>query len=105
MWFHFISYKLGRLMLPWALLTILVAAFFLPLTLRIPALGLQAVFYGLAAADFVLGNSPLRRVTSPASAFVIMMVAALMGLSVFFVPPRRLWKVTSASPASPEKMG
>jgi len=97
MWGHFLSYKIGRLLLPWVLLTILATSFFLPPYLGAAALGLQAVFYGLAAADSIVGNSPLRRLTSPISAFAVMMFAALLGLSVFFVPPRRLWKVTSAS--------
>jgi cellulose synthase/poly-beta-1,6-N-acetylglucosamine synthase-like glycosyltransferase len=99
MWFHFVSYKIGRLVLPWMLMLILGASFFLPPVLRTLALGFQAVFYGLAAADGAIGeSSPLKRLTGPISAFAVMMWAAVMGLSVFFVPPRELWKVTSASP-------
>jgi hypothetical protein len=31
-----------------------------------------------------------------------MMIATLGGLSVFFIPPRALWKVTSAGPLPDE---
>jgi hypothetical protein len=35
---------------------------------------------------------PLKRISSVARTFVAMMAAAVLGISVFFVPPRTLWK-------------
>lgn len=98
MWIHFVSYKLGRLLLPPALLAAAVSSFFLPPPWARAALSLQAVAYGLAALDLALPPSfPLKRISSLARTFVVMMIATVGGLSVFFVPAPRLWKVTSAS--------
>jgi len=98
MWWHFLSYKVGRLVLPWALLAAAISACFLPDPWRWYALGVQGVGYLGAAVDpWLPTRFPLRRLTSPARTFLVMMVAAVRGLSVFFVPARSLWKVTSAS--------
>lgn len=100
-WLDFMSYKVGRLLLPHLLLVLAVTAFFLPDPWRVPALGGQAAFYGLALADpWVPGRFVLKRLSSPARTFLVMMAAALQGLSVFFVPARSLWKVTGASSPS-----
>lgn len=97
MWVHFMSYKLGRLLLPWSLITVAISSVYLPQPWRAGALAAQGIFYGLAALDrFVPPNTPLKRVSTPVRTFVTMMIAALRGLTVFFVPPRSLWKVTSA---------
>jgi hypothetical protein len=34
----------------------------------------------------------VKRLTAPARTFMVMMIAALCALKVFFVPPRNLWK-------------
>jgi poly-beta-1,6-N-acetyl-D-glucosamine synthase len=98
MWIHFVSYKLARLLMPWLLILFALFSFGLPEPWRITAVSLQALFYGLAAIDFVVPSRvPLKRLSSPACTFVTMMAAAIRGLAVFFVPPRSLWKVTSSS--------
>jgi len=100
MWLHYVSYKLGRLLLPWALMAILVTSFFLPEPVRGPLLAAQVLFYGAALLDrFVPEGSSVKRLTSPVRTFVTIMIAAVAGLSVFFVQPQRLWKVTGASDA------
>lgn len=92
MWFHFMSYKLGRLLLPWALAAMAVSSFFLPGYWATAAVASQALFYGLAALDSLLGpDNPLKRLSSPVRTFVAMMFAAVLGLKVFFVPPRSMW--------------
>jgi cellulose synthase/poly-beta-1,6-N-acetylglucosamine synthase-like glycosyltransferase len=99
MWLHFMSYKLGRLLLPWLLLIFAAASFGLPAPWREIALAGQAAFYGLALADaWIFKPRLLKRLSSSAHTFVVMMAATLGGLSVFFIPPRTLWKVTSAGP-------
>jgi biofilm PGA synthesis N-glycosyltransferase PgaC len=93
MWFHYVSYKLARLALPWVFVALFVSSCFLPLPWRWFILGGQALFYGLAAVDpIVPAGFPLKRISSVARTFVVMMVAAVLGMSVFFVPPRTLWK-------------
>ncbi len=93
MWFHFASYKLGRLMLPWVLVLFFASSCFLPSPWRWFFLGAQAIFYGLAAVDPLLpGGFPAKRLSSFARTFAALMLAAVWALKVFFVPPRSLWK-------------
>jgi poly-beta-1,6-N-acetyl-D-glucosamine synthase len=93
MWFHYVSYKLARLLLPWIFVLMFVSSCFLPLPWRWIMLACQALFYLAAALDPVVpANFPLKRISSPARTFVTMMIAAIRAISVFFVPPRSLWK-------------
>ena len=102
MWVHFMSYKFGRLLLPWLLAGFAVSSFWLPEPWRTLILGAQAICYFLALADpWIPEWFPLKRLSSLARTFVVMMAAAVRGLAVFFVEPRSLWKVTSASPDHP----
>ncbi len=99
MWIHFVSIKLGRLLLPFALLAIAATSFFLPQRWMVyTALGLQGFVYGLALFDFFDGWLPeefiLKKLSSAARTFVVMMVAAFCALSIFFVSPRKLWTPT-----------
>lgn len=99
MWLHFMSYKLGRLLLPWLLIVVAASSCGLPPLWRDAAVGTQAAFYLAAASDrWTPQGSAWKRLSSPSHTFVLMMAAALWGLSVFFVPARKLWKVTSALP-------
>lgn len=98
MWFHFASYKFARLLLPWLLILVAIESFGLPALWRLPILAGQGCFYLLAAIDPIIpAASLLKRISSPARTFVVMMIAAVRGLVVFFVPARSLWKVTSAT--------
>jgi biofilm PGA synthesis N-glycosyltransferase PgaC len=98
MWFHYVSYKLGRLALPWVFTLLFVSSCFLPVPWRWGALAVQALLYGAAALDPVIPvNFPLKRITSISRTFVALLLAALWGLSVFVVPPRRLWKETKVA--------
>jgi len=93
MWFHFLSHKLARLLLPWALLLLAGTSFWLPDPLRILAWCSQVGVYGLAAIDGALPESLwLKRATSPARTFVVLMAAALCAVAVILVPPQKLWK-------------
>ena len=66
MWIHFVSHKLGRLLLPAALLVALGASLFLPWPYSVVAVSAQAAFYGLAALDTALPErAPLKRLSSP----------------------------------------
>ncbi len=95
MWFHFISYKFARLMLPWAFVVAFLSSFFLTAPWKWAALGGQGVIYLLAALDPLIPEGVLlKRITSTIRTFAAMLIAALCGLSVFFVPPKTLWKET-----------
>ncbi len=99
MWLHFVSYKLARLFLPWILLAAAIASLFLPGWVRVTAVSAQTIFYLLAALDGVFpAGFFLKRLSSPARTFTSMMIAAVCGLAIFFVPPQRLWKITSLAP-------
>ena len=93
MWFHFVSHKLARLVMPWALIVIAAASLGLPEGWRAAAIACQAAFYGLALLDGIVPeSSPLKRATSPARTFVVLMAASLCAVAILFVPPSKLWK-------------
>lgn len=92
---HFMSHKLGRLLLPWGLLSIFVLSFFQPPVWRASFLAAQILFYGLAAVDLAIPErSRLKRLSSPARTFVVLMAAAAMAVSILFVSHKALWKET-----------
>ncbi len=95
MWLDYLSYKFGRLLLPFLLIALAVSSFFLPEPWRAAAVVAQAGGYLLALADPLIPKTfPLKRLSSPARTFVVMMAATLLALQVWFIPARRLWKVT-----------
>jgi poly-beta-1,6-N-acetyl-D-glucosamine synthase len=96
LWIHFVSHKLGRLLLPYALIVLFVSSFWLPGSVKHVALTAQAGFYGLALLDMALSEaSALKRLSSPAGTFVVLMAAAVASAAaVVFVSPDRIWKRT-----------
>jgi poly-beta-1,6-N-acetyl-D-glucosamine synthase len=95
MWVHFVSYKFGRLLLPWLLAVMAISGFFLPVPWVWLALASQSGFYALGVLDFFLPErSGLRRLSSPVRTFVVLMAAAACAVSVLFVPAQALWKET-----------
>ncbi len=99
MWVHFMSHKVGRLGLPYALVAALVSSFWLPPAWAVGALVGQAAFYALAGLDFALPEGlALKRVSSPVRTFVVMMGATVCALAILFCPAQKLWK----SPEPPE---
>ena len=94
-WFHFFSYKVSRVLLPYALIVVAVASFFLPAPFAQIAISAQVLFYGLAALDGFIGEGKaLKRISSPARTFCMLLAASLWAASVFFVPASDLWKST-----------
>jgi cellulose synthase/poly-beta-1,6-N-acetylglucosamine synthase-like glycosyltransferase len=99
--FHFLSHKFSRLVLPWALVTILVATVALP---RSPErswmLGADAALLLLAFLDpLVPARTLLKRLSSPARTFLAMNLASLAAVVVFFIPAHRLWVPTRVKAA------
>jgi len=97
MLFHFASYKIGRLMLPWLFLFLLIVSFGLPQPwAEIMVFG-QFAFYALAFLDLVIPDGKgIKRLSTPARTIVTYLAASALAVSVFFVPPHRLWIVTQA---------
>jgi biofilm PGA synthesis N-glycosyltransferase PgaC len=93
--FHFFSYKLGRLLLPYALLLMAVSAFWLPGQWVEAAIGGQVLLYGLAALDhWIPSDFRLKRLSAACRTFVVLIAAAFCAGSILFVPAGRLWKET-----------
>jgi hypothetical protein len=95
MLWHFLSYKVGRLLLPWLALVTLISGVQLAWPWNLLVALAAAIFTGLALLD---GSIPqrnlLKRVSSPARTILVLMAATVKGLKVLFVRPRSLWKVT-----------
>lgn len=95
MWIHFLSHKVARLLMPWAMLMAFVASTGLPDPWRGFALAAQAAAYGLAALDFVIPERGApKRLTSPLRTFMVLMAASLCAVSIFFMPAKSLWGQT-----------
>ena len=93
---HFLSHKFSRLLLPWALLALAVSIVFMPDSwLRRTCFAGELAVILLAALDALVPQGWLaKRLTSPVRTFLVMNVAALAALSVFFISPQVLWKPT-----------
>ena len=74
---------------------LLVSSFWLPAGWREVMLGLQLAGYGLAVVDgWLPEGTAIQKVSAAARTFVVMMLAALCAVSVWFVPAQRLWSAT-----------
>ena len=97
---HWMSHKLGRLLLPFAMITTAIVTFGLPAPFRVPAILCQAAFYGLVIIDpLVPEHNPLKRLSGVVRAFVVLVTAALCAVTVFIMPAQRLWKETKVGSA------
>jgi GT2 family glycosyltransferase len=93
MWFHFLSHKVARLFLPYVLVIMAISSLGLPGMWATLAVGVQVAFYALAAADLRVPQTwRLKRLSSLARTFVILMAAAACAISIIFRPGRALWK-------------
>lgn len=102
MWFHYVSHKFGRLMLPFALLLLLAVSFGLPGGWGRVAVLVQTVFYAAAALDLAVPQGlRVKRLTSIVRTFVVLQAAALCAISFFFVGPGSLWRQTRVGKARP----
>jgi len=93
---HFLSHKFGRLALPWTILAIYASTFALPPSgWRSFLLWNEAALPLLALLDRALPKGFfLKTLTSRARTFLVMNLAALAAVAVFFVPATKLWNPT-----------
>jgi multisubunit Na+/H+ antiporter MnhF subunit len=90
--FRFISHKLLRLAVPFALAAALVASVFLSGPIYRTALALQLAFYGLSLlAALRLGRGPLARMADAALTFVILNTAATVAFAKFVTGRKTVW--------------
>lgn len=90
--FEFISHKLLRLVVPFALLALLVASIFLPAPFYRAALFAQLAFYALSLV--ALGGmkiGPLSRIADPARTFVVLNSAAMVAFVNFVTGRKAVW--------------
>jgi cellulose synthase/poly-beta-1,6-N-acetylglucosamine synthase-like glycosyltransferase len=96
---HFWPHKLGRLVLPWALLVMILSTMALPMprSWRWLLLGVEVAPLGLAALDpwIPKGLGIVKRLTSVARTFAVMNAASMAAVAVFFIPAQNLWKPTT----------
>jgi biofilm PGA synthesis N-glycosyltransferase PgaC len=90
--FEFISHKLSRLAVPFALMALLIASLFLPQPFYRAALIAQLAFYALsliAMAGMRIG--PLARIADPARTFVVLNCAAAVAFVNFVTGRKAVW--------------
>ena len=90
--FEFITHKLSRLVVPFALLALLIASMFLPQPFYRAALGAQLAFYALSLAALAgVKIGPLSRVADPARTFVVLNSAAIVAFINFITGRKAIW--------------
>ena len=90
--FEFISHKLSRLAVPFALLALLIASAFLPQPLYRAALGVQLAFYALSLAALAgVKIGPLSRIADAARTFVVLNSAAMVAFINFVAGRKAVW--------------
>ena len=93
MWFHFMSHKVGRLLIPFALIGVFVSSFFLPPPWTVPLVAAQILFYVVALADpLVPERIAVKGFTSLVRTFVVLVTAAFFAASILFRPSESFWQ-------------
>ncbi|MDB5332044.1 MAG: glycosyl transferase [Phycisphaerales bacterium] len=82
-WFQFISHKLLRLAVPWALLALLVSSAMLNGAAYHALLAAQLGFYGAALYGMWHGSQPRMRIAAAAASFVVLNAAAFLAFWVW----------------------
>jgi poly-beta-1,6-N-acetyl-D-glucosamine synthase len=102
MWFHFISHKLGRQVLPFAVLTLAASSLALPEPWRTLVVIGGLLFCLLAAVDPLLPpTSSMHRLSSAARTFIVFVAASFCALGIFFFPHSLFWKPTGVGASKP----
>jgi hypothetical protein len=95
LWIHFVSYKFGRLLLPFLVLAAAISGLLAGGWLGVFSAAVQVIAYGAALLDPKIPERTLfKKLTSPIRTFIVMMLATMCAVSIWFVPPERLWRTT-----------
>lgn len=93
--FHFLSLKVGRLLLPYFLAGTFVSAIFLRVPWSFVMTVPQLLLWGAALVDpLIPPRANIKRLTTPARAFAVLIFSALAALRIIVTPPGRLWVET-----------
>ena len=91
--FHFVSHKLVRLALPWAVLLVGLSSLMLPSPARDVMIATQGVCYALAALDLVIpASSRAKRITAAPRTFVVLLAAAAWAGPASLLGPGTEWR-------------
>lgn len=102
MWLVFVSHKLARLFLPFALIAAAFTSFYLDDPWRGIAIAAQAAFYAAALLDlWVPDRAAIKRFSATARSFVVLMAAAFCAALVLVQPPGEIWKETEVREGGP----
>ena len=102
MGFHFLSHKVIRLLLPYAMLTMAVSSLLLPSPVRIVMLAAQGLFYIVALADLRVPRAwRIKRYSSAARTFVVLMTAALCAPPASLLKGGTVWRPAAAGAHRP----
>lgn len=102
MFWHYVSYRLGRVLAPYALLTAVTGSWFMDGAAGTAFVGMEMAFGFLALLDLIISeNAPWKILTSFPRTFLVLMGASLCAASIFFVAPRFLWKSSADEFSSP----
>ena len=97
MWIHFMSHKVSRLLLPYALAAVFVSSMWLPPPWAKLALAGQSAFFWVAVLDsWIPDRGLIKRITSAARTFLVLMAAAVCAVSILFSPDKEFWRHTKA---------
>jgi cellulose synthase/poly-beta-1,6-N-acetylglucosamine synthase-like glycosyltransferase len=102
MWLAFLSHKLARLLMPFALLLAAAASFGLSQPSRAIAVSAQAVFYGVAVLDlWIPDRFTFKGISAAIRGFTVLMAAAFCAALLLLRPSENLWKETTVRVAEP----
>ena len=98
--FQFVSHKLFRLLVPYALVAMVIAAAALGFDSRVWAAvaAVQGMFWALAALSLRIRIPGLHRVLGAAGALLVLNAAAVVALYTFLFTSGPLWKIWSPTP-------
>jgi hypothetical protein len=91
-WFRFVSHKVMRLLVPFALVALLIASCSLSGAIYRAALVLQVAFYGLSVWAWLQPKrGPLAKAADAALTFVVLNTAAMVAFANFITRRRAAW--------------
>jgi len=98
MLWHYLSYKIARLMLPHFLLLLAVVSLFVPVPLGPVLIAAQLLFLIIALGDrFVPATLVIHKISRPVATFATMVWAAFLAQKIFFVSGESLWIPTKST--------
>ena len=103
--FDFVSHKMSRLILPWAVLLVGLSSLLLPAPARGVLIAAQAACYALAALDVVIpASSGMKGLTASPHTFVVLLIAAAWATPLALVGQGASWRPSTIGCGRPAAM-